>query len=99
MGLALILAPLPVASGLLVLGLFGSLVWVYLSIVVSILWLPLLIIGIVLLARPAKSAWRFNAPPGWPSPPPGWAPPPGWVPDPSWPSPPDDWQWWRPAAS
>ena len=40
------------------------------------------------------TAWRFNAPPGWPPPPPGWSPPPDWRPDPSWPPAPPDWQFW-----
>jgi len=97
-GLASILAPLPVAAVLLVLGLFGSLVWVYLSILVSILWIPLLVVGVVLLARPPKTGWHFNPPPGWPAPPVGWSPPPGWAPDPAWPAPPSDWNWWKPAA-
>lgn len=39
-------------------------------------------------------AWRFNPPPGWPTPPEGWVPPPGWTPDPSWPPPPPGWQLW-----
>lgn len=43
-------------------------------------------------------AWRFNPPPGWPTPPPGWAPPPGWTPDPSWPPAPDGWEFWAPDA-
>lgn len=39
-------------------------------------------------------AWRFNAPPGWPTPPAGWVPPPGWAPDPSWPAAPAGWPFW-----
>nr|WP_306432864.1 DUF4041 domain-containing protein [Streptomyces harenosi] len=39
--------------------------------------------------------YRFNPPPGWPTPAPGWLPPPGWQPDPSWPVPPG-WQLWVP---
>ena len=97
-GLVLVLGPLPLAAMLLVLGLFGPLVWVYLSIAVTVLWIPLLVIGIVVLTRPPRSRWQFNAPPGWPAPPVGWSPPPGWAPDPSWPAPPSEWNWWTPAA-
>jgi hypothetical protein len=84
---------------LLVIGLFGSLVWVYLSIAVSVLWLPCLVIGIVLLVRRGRGGWRFMPPPGWPPAPEGWAPPVGWQPDPSWPAPPGDWTWWRRVSS
>ncbi|MBV1850253.1 hypothetical protein [Catellatospora tritici] len=38
--------------------------------------------------------WKYQSPPGWPTPPEDWTPPPGWKPDPSWPAPPDDWQFW-----
>jgi hypothetical protein len=38
--------------------------------------------------------WRFNPPPGWPTPPAGWTPPPGWQPDPSWPPVPPGWKLW-----
>jgi hypothetical protein len=97
--LALIIAPLPLAVFLLVIGLFGSLFWVYLSILVSVLWLPLVVIGVVLLVRPDRSGWQFTPPPGWPPPPPGWTPPPGWRPDPSWPAAPDSWSYWERARS
>ena len=40
------------------------------------------------------AAWRFNPPPGWPSPPDGWTPSPDWRPDPSWPPAPSNWQFW-----
>jgi hypothetical protein len=40
--------------------------------------------------------FRFNAPPGWPTPPPGWVPPEGWVPDASWPPAPPGWAFWVP---
>ncbi|MFJ6706218.1 MULTISPECIES: DUF4041 domain-containing protein [unclassified Streptomyces] len=45
------------------------------------------------------SAYRFNAPPGWPVPPAGWMPPPDWRPDPSWPAMPAGWQLWVPEAA
>jgi len=95
--LCLILGPLALSVGFLVIGLFGSLAWVYLSIAAGMLAIPGAIAGVVLLVRPPRSraGWRFNAPPGWPEPPPGWTPPPGWRPDPSWPTPPADWSWWR----
>lgn len=93
--LIFMIAPLPLAVLLLVAGLFGSLVWVCLSITVSVLWLPLLVVGIVLLVRRISNGWRFTPPPGWPPPPPGWSPPAGWQPDASWPPPPDDWRWWE----
>lgn len=38
--------------------------------------------------------WRFNPPPGWPTPPEGFVPPPGWQPDPSWPPAPPQWVFW-----
>lgn len=44
------------------------------------------------------NGFRFNAPPGWPTPPPGWTPPDGWVPDPGWPSAPPGWAFWIPDA-
>jgi hypothetical protein len=97
--LLLIFAPLPLAVLLLVLGLFGSLVWVYLSIALSLLWLPLLAIGVVLLLRRGGGDWTFMPPPGWPTPPEGWSPPAGWQPDPSWPTPPADWSWWQRPSS
>ncbi|MEW2548822.1 DUF4041 domain-containing protein [Streptomyces sp. NPDC047002] len=43
--------------------------------------------------------YRFNPPPGWPTPPDGWVPPAGWEPDPSWPPLPDGWQLWVPNDS
>lgn len=39
-------------------------------------------------------SYRFNPPPGWPTPPSDWSPPEGWQPDPSWPTPPQGWQFW-----
>ena len=39
-------------------------------------------------------AYRFNAPPNWPTPPAGWVPGPGWKPDPAWGPPPPGWQLW-----
>jgi hypothetical protein len=92
--LLLIIAPLPLAVLLLVIGLFGSLVWVYLSIAMSVLWLPCLVVGVLLLVRRNRGDWTFTPPPGWPSAPAGWTPPPGWQPDPSWPAPPNEWSWW-----
>lgn len=44
-------------------------------------------------------SYRFNPPPGWPTPPPGWTPPAGWQPDPSWPPAPAGWEFWLPAAA
>ncbi|MFC0864028.1 hypothetical protein ACFHYQ_17165 [Sphaerimonospora cavernae] len=39
--------------------------------------------------------WRFNAPPGWPSPPDGWAPTAAWAgPEDDWPEAPPYWKWW-----
>lgn len=38
--------------------------------------------------------WRFNPPPGWPTPPAGWTPQSGWQPDPSWPPVPPGWKLW-----
>jgi hypothetical protein len=49
--LVLIVAPLPLAVLFLVIGLLGPLFWVYLSIGVSVLWLPLLVVGVVMLVR------------------------------------------------
>ena len=43
--------------------------------------------------------YRYNSPPGWPTPPPGWRPPPGWHSDPRWPAPPPGWQFWIPLRS
>lgn len=43
--------------------------------------------------------FRFNAPPGWPTPPPGWVPPDGWVPDASWPPAPPGWSFWVPGEA
>lgn len=40
--------------------------------------------------------FRFNSPPGWPTPPQGWVPPEGWVPDPVWPPAPPGWAFWLP---
>ena len=98
------IGPYAAAAFFLVVGLFGSLGWVYLSIALSVLGLPFFAVGVYLVARrPAVASlpagrWRFNSPPGWPEPPAGWMPPPGWQPDPSWPAAPGDWQWWSPAA-
>jgi uncharacterized protein DUF4041/Meiotically Up-regulated Gene 113 (MUG113) protein len=47
-------------------------------------------------------AYRFVAPPNWPTPGPEWAPPQGWTPPSDWPSAPAGWQFWLedpPAAS
>ncbi|GAA0284475.1 HIRAN domain-containing protein [Cryptosporangium japonicum] len=44
--------------------------------------------------QPVATVWRFNPPPGWPSPPREWRPPPGWRPDPRWPDPPAGWAFW-----
>jgi hypothetical protein len=97
--LLLIFAPLPLAVLSLILGLFWSLLWVYLSMAVSLLWLPLLVIGILILVRREGDGWTFSPPPGWPAPPEGWSPPSGWQPDPSWPQPPAGWEWWQRASS
>jgi hypothetical protein len=79
----------------LIAGLFGPLVWVYLSIALWILWLPAAGVGAVLLVRRrTMSGWEFNPAPGWPASPQGWSPPPEWRPDPTWPSPPESWEWW-----
>lgn len=40
--------------------------------------------------------FRFNSPPGWPTPPKGWVPPEAWVPDPVWPPAPPGWAFWVP---
>ncbi|UFU01716.1 hypothetical protein LQF12_09270 [Ruania suaedae] len=40
--------------------------------------------------------YRFNPPPGWPTPPAGWEPPQGWQPDPTWPPAPHGWEFWLP---
>ena len=48
--------------------------------------------------RPAEGTWRFNAPPGWPTPEASWTPPPNWEPDPSWPAPPAGWSFWVPVG-
>jgi len=81
---------------LLVIGLFGPLICLYLSILAftvgPIVGGILLVMGILRSNR----AWSFNAPPGWPAPSPGWMPPPGWQPDPAWPVPPPDWRFWLP---
>src|SRR4051794_13185189 len=63
-GVLLIAGPLPLAGLLLVIGLFGSLVWVYLSIALSVLWLPCLVIGVLLIARRDRGGWRYTSPPG-----------------------------------
>jgi hypothetical protein len=48
---------LPLAFGLLVMGLgTGSLTVIYLSILCSIAWVPLLIVGLVKLARSRRTA-------------------------------------------
>jgi hypothetical protein len=82
----------------LVIGLFGPLVLIYISIALTVLTVPAWIVAFVLLWRntaPIRPGWRFNPPPGWPPPPTAdWAPPYGWQPDVSWPPPPSDWQWW-----
>ena len=39
-------------------------------------------------------AYRFNPPPGWPSPPVGWIPSPDWRPDPAWPPAPPGWEFY-----
>jgi hypothetical protein len=44
--------------------------------------------------RQQLTNYRFNPPPGWPSPPPGWVPPAGWRPDTSWPAAPAGWRYW-----
>lgn len=46
-----------------------------------------------------ESAYRFNPPPGWPTPPREWRPPSDWAPDPSWPPAPQGWQFWVPENS
>lgn len=97
LAVALIVVPILLAPVFMVVGLFGSLVWVYLSIGLSVLWVPCVVVGFVLLARGRSAGndhWSFNPPPGWPRPPAGWVPETGWAPDPSWPSAPVDWQWW-----
>jgi hypothetical protein len=105
LALTLMLAPYALAVLSLVVGLYGSLGWVYLSIGLSVLGVPLFALGVYLLARrlaespSALARYRFNSPPGWPPPPAGWAPPAGWQPDPSWPAAPVDWQWWLPVDS
>lgn len=39
--------------------------------------------------------WRFNAPPGWPTPPEGWVPSVAWGgPEDDWPPAPPYWRWW-----
>ncbi|MEV7804670.1 hypothetical protein AB0O28_17155 [Microbispora sp. NPDC088329] len=46
--------------------------------------------------------WRFNAPPGWPSPPENWVPTAAWSgPEDDWPEAPPYWIWWvkDPAAA
>jgi hypothetical protein len=48
--------------------------------------------------REAITAYRWNSPPGWPTPPPGWRPLRGWAPPPEWPPPPVAWQFWEPMA-
>jgi hypothetical protein len=42
----------------------------------------------------AVVSFRFNAPPGWPTPPEGWIPPPGWRPNPAWTPAPAGWQFY-----
>lgn len=39
--------------------------------------------------------YRFNAPPGWPTPPEDWRPSASWSPDASWPAPPRSWPFWQ----
>ena len=92
----LMIAPIVLAPFFLTIGLFGSLLWVYVSIALAVLWVPCVVVGVVLLARDRSGTdgWTFAAPPGWPRPPQGWAPGPGWAPDPSWPAAPPDWRWW-----
>ena len=72
LAVTLIVAPLVLAMFCLVVGLFGSLAWVYLSIALSVLALPLAGVGVYLLVRRRAPAlrYRFNSPPGWPEPPP-----------------------------
>jgi Meiotically Up-regulated Gene 113 (MUG113) protein/uncharacterized protein DUF4041 len=42
--------------------------------------------------------YRYNSPPGWPTPPPDWRPPVGWQADPRWPAPPPGWRFWVPVV-
>jgi hypothetical protein len=48
--------------------------------------------------RRRPTPYRFNPPPGWPTPAPDWAPAPGWEPERSWPPLPPGWQLWQRTA-
>jgi hypothetical protein len=91
-----LVACLPLSLVFLVLGLFGPLVWVYLSVATAVAAMPLGVAVAFIAARRNQYGGDlvFRPPPGWPVPPQEWVPFVGWRPDPEWPAAPGDWTWW-----